>query len=562
MSKRLIISIGIFLLAALSVMSQTIEPLQSVKTKQKLVAFTFDDGPNPQTTAEIMNLFEKADGKATFFAIGKSLSKHTALAKEVLQRGHEIGNHSMTHKRPSGTTTADESMQEIKGVQDMIQKELGYSPSLYRAPFLKYDMLNSGSLESLGLKAVNASVYARDAKKDVPVEGIVKRIMDDVHSGAIILCHERQHTIKALKQVLPQLKSEGYQFVTVSQLLSLAKGNVVAANNPLVKIKGSKYHYMKNGVMVFPRHSANLLAMAKSKSKFSPVKAQTTTGVIVSFKTASPKVKVNFKVLEGDNRGLVFGIFENKEFREGKSFGKKEGPLLSFDIESAHKGEEVTYEISLPNWANVGLMNIELEEGYDLKEIKSEEKPVYVAYGNSITHGTGQQASHQTYPFLLSREMNWDLYNLAVGGGKTSVPMAEMIRDDFSQIDYMTILIGYNDYNGEGISAKEYRNRLEKFLKTIREKHSQTKLFCITPTYTKTLRSKKSGESIAEFRKSMTQVVKLFQQEGDRNIFLIRGEEISKLADLKDAVHFNVKGAKSFGDKLSIELKKKLATNN
>ncbi|PXY03165.1 hypothetical protein DF185_03510 [Marinifilum breve] len=562
MNKRLIISIGIFLLAALSVMSQTIEPLQSVKTKQKLLAFTFDDGPNPQTTAEIMNLFEKADGKATFFTIGRNLSKHTALAKEVLQRGHEIGNHSMTHKRPLETTTKDESMQEIKGFQEMIKKELGYLPSLYRAPFLKYDMLNSNNLESLGLKAVNASVYARDAKKDVPVEGIVKRIMEEVHSGAIVLCHERQHTIKALKQVLPQLKSEGYQFVTVSQLLSSGEENSIAANHSLIKIKGSKYHYIKNGVMVFPRHSASLLAMSKSKSKFSPVKAQTNTGVIVSFKTASPKVKVNFKVLEGDNRGPVFGIYQNKEFVKVAKFGKKDGPLLSFDIESAHKAKEVSYEISLPNWSNVGLVNIELEEGHHLKEIKSEEKPVYVAYGNSITHGTGQQASHQTYPFILSREMNWDLYNVAVGGGKTSVPMAEMIRDDFSHIDYMTILIGYNDYNGEGISAKAYSKRLENFLTNIREKHSHTKLFCITPTHTKTLRSKKSGESIAEFRKSMTQVVKEFQQNGDQNIFLIRGEEISKLEDLKDAVHFNVEGAKSFGEKLSIELKKRLATNN
>jgi lysophospholipase L1-like esterase len=139
--------------------------------------------------------------------------------------------------------------------------------------------------------------------------------------------------------------------------------------------------------------------------------------------------------------------------------------------------------------------------------------------------------------------------------------MAQMIRDDFQHIDYMTILIGYNDYNGEGISAQEYGKRLQAFLETVREKHRGTNIFCITPTFTKTPVSKKSGVAITEFRKTMIQVVEELQGKGYINLFLIRGEELSKVEDLKDAVHFNVKGAKSFGELLTKELRKQKKIN-
>jgi len=558
MFKQIIIALNLIFATGFGLFGQSISPIQSAKTELKIVAFTFDDGPNAKITRQILDLFEEADGKATFFNVGKKLSSNKKIAAEVLKRNHEIGNHTMNHKRLPALSDSIQVWNEINDFQELYQNELSYQPTLFRAPFLKYGSVVEQVLSKLELQAINASVYAKDAKKNVPVKDIYKRIMEGIHPGAIILCHERNHTVETLKTLLPKLTKQGYEFVTVSELLARVNGEAnISANHPLIKVTGTKYTRMEGNAMIFPRHSSELLAMAKRKSKFNPKKAQTNTGVMLSFKTASPKVKLSFKVLEGDNRGPVFGIFQDKAFVKVAKFGRQDGPELVFELESSKPGEEVLYEITLPNWSNVAFESLELEQGFSLSKMKPETKPVYVAYGNSITHGTGQQGTFQTYPFLVSREMDWELYNLAVGGGKTSVPMAKMIRDDFEKIDYMTILIGYNDYNGEGLTAQEYGTRLQAFLKTIREKHQKTKIYCITPTFTKTKISKKSGVAITEFRNRMTQVVTEFQGQGDKNLFLIRGEEISKAEDLKDAVHFNVKGAKSFGELLSKELKKK-----
>jgi peptidoglycan/xylan/chitin deacetylase (PgdA/CDA1 family) len=420
MLKRIVIVTNLLIASGLNLLGQSTVPIQSVKADSKVVAFTFDDGPNAKITRRLMELFEQEDGKATFFNMGKNLSSAKEAAEELIRRGHEIGNHTMNHKCLPALEENEEVWKEINGFQELYKKELNYQPVLFRAPFLKYGLEAEKAISKLGLQAVNGSVFAKDAKKNVDPQEIIRRIEEGIHPGGIILCHERKHTVEALKILLPKLKEQGYKFVTVSALL--ARNNEegkIAANHPLIRIAGSNYARMEGQVMVFPRHSRELLTMSKAKSKFNPKKAQTTTGVILSFKTSSPKVKLSFKVLEGDNRGPVFGIFQDKKFMKAVKFGRQDGPELKFEVESAKPGEKVLYEITLPNWSNVAFMGLELEKGYKLIEMQSEKKPVYVAYGNSITHGTGQVGTFQTYPFIVSRNMDWDLYNVAVGGGKT-----------------------------------------------------------------------------------------------------------------------------------------------
>lgn len=557
MKTKLFLTIGCLLSMVMTAFCQKLSPFQSVDINQKYIAFTFDDGPDPKTSFKIMDLMESVDGKATFFNIGKKLSEYSALSKNVIERGHEIGNHSMSHRRFKKDEELEARIQEIKAFQSLAEQKLHYTPKLYRAPFLDYFKVSNTTFQKLQLTPVNAAVYAKDAKKNVEVDAIVHRIMNGVKPGVVVLCHERKHTIKALEQVLPKLKLQGYHFVTVSELMAFSNHKKIASNHPFIKVSGTNYAYVEDQIMRFPRHSAELLKMPKGKSKFSPVKAQTGSGVVVSFKTSSPIIKASFKVLQGENRGGVFAVYQDGKKIQTLRFGKKDNPEKIIEIQSKLKHSSV-FQIIIPHWTNVGFKGLELEEGHSLEKIAEDKKPIYVAYGNSITHGTGQQATFQTYPFLLAKKMNWNLYNVAVGGGKTSVPMAKMIRDDFEHIDFMTILIGYNDYNGEGLSSEAYGKRLSSFIQTIREKHPSTNLFCITPTYTKTKQSKKSGQTIVQFRDMMASVVKSFQHKGDAHLFLIRGEKISKESDLKDVVHFNVDGAKSFSELLYNEIKIKL----
>ena len=196
-------------------------------------------------------------------------------------------------------------------------------------------------------------------------------------------------------------------------------------------------------------------------------------------------------------------------------------------------------------------MGLELDNGYDLKTIEEANKKTYVAFGDSITHGRGQNTTAETYPFILADNFGYELYNIAVGGGKTSQVFANMIRDDFKQIDLITILIGYSDCNGEGVDVETYNERYKNVLKTIRETHKDTKIYCITPSYTTQQNSRISQIPMENFREAVRQVVKDRQQNRDENIYLIEGESISSIENLKDKVHFSIEGAASFAEELT-----------
>jgi len=172
--------------------------------------------------------------------------------------------------------------------------------------------------------------------------------------------------------------------------------------------------------------------------------------------------------------------------------------------------------------------------------------------GDSISHGTGQDGyGHKTWPFLLSRKLEMELFNLAVGGGKIAVPVGEML-EDWEQIDLITILIGYNDLHFDGKTPEQYREKYNELLDTIRKNHPETKIVCITPLYTKKPISKKTGNTIDEFRAELTELV---AERNDPNLILVEGDKISSENNLrsdnpKDPVHLSIEGAALFADEL------------
>ncbi|WOH39462.1 polysaccharide deacetylase family protein [Thalassotalea fonticola] len=200
------------------------EVLTHVKVKghsSKFIALTFDDGPVQGITPQFLSLLEKYQAKATFFSVGKKVKQHSDITKLVIAAGHEIGNHSWSHKNLVELTT-DQQKLEIQQFQQQV-KSLGIKPTLFRAPFLKKSDSVKQLLIDNQLLLVSASVMAKDAKKNVAVSAIVKKLSADIKSGDIILMHERQHTLNALKILLPLWQEHGYQFVTVSQLIALSK---------------------------------------------------------------------------------------------------------------------------------------------------------------------------------------------------------------------------------------------------------------------------------------------------------------------------------------------------
>jgi peptidoglycan/xylan/chitin deacetylase (PgdA/CDA1 family) len=105
--------------------------INDVSTSQKVVAITFDDGPNPIYTAQVLDIFREAEGKATFFMIGEQMDKYPEMVKKVVEQGHEIGNHTYTHPKLSQLSPA-ECLEEIEQTEKIMQELVGQKPVVFR----------------------------------------------------------------------------------------------------------------------------------------------------------------------------------------------------------------------------------------------------------------------------------------------------------------------------------------------------------------------------------------------------------------------------------------------
>ena len=204
---------------------QTGEVVWEIKTEEKVVAITFDDGPHPKYTADILDLLAEYNAKATFFVVGENAEKNPELLLRQYNEGHEIANHTFTH--PLKTTLPKLEI-EIKKTNDLIYSITGYHPELFRPVEGQYTDSMIQSLVKNGYKVVMWSWHMdTEDWKDPGVHRIIKTVLDGTKPGNIILFHDgggnRIQTVKALEKILPELKKQGYKFVTITELIDLEK---------------------------------------------------------------------------------------------------------------------------------------------------------------------------------------------------------------------------------------------------------------------------------------------------------------------------------------------------
>lgn len=327
----------------------------------------------------------------------------------------------------------------------------------------------------------------------------------------------------------------------------------IAPDNKDIQILGTKYVTMTSNGLQFQRHSDALLKMPNKESGINPAKAANTSGIVIAFKTDSSKVSAKFRILSSSYMGSSFAIFENGNLLTQLTPPKKEQEVaLEFDSKSKATS---LFEITLPSFSNVEFLGLDLDDGAQLDANPNLQNKTYVAIGDSISHGQGQKgATHTTWPFLLSRKLNMEVFNLAVGGGKVSVPIGAMLAD-WTQIDLITILCGYNDLHFDRKSPEDYAKRYNELLDAIRKNHPKTRIYCITPLFTKKDKSEKTGHTIEEFRKALAEVVRQ-RKTSDSNLHLIHGEHITSEKNLQedrpqDPVHLGVEGASLFTEALA-----------
>ena len=189
---------------------------QSFEAKKhvKMVALTFDDGPDPKTTTQALDILKKYGAKATFFMVGQNIAGNEAIVKRVHNEGHQIGIHTWDH--PVLTKLPLETAQkEILDTQTAINNVIGIKPTITRPP---YGAINATIQNSVDQSFIMWNVDSLDWKTRN-----TKAIMQEIaktQPGSIILMHDiHQTSIDALPSVLEYLKSNGYTLVTVDELL-------------------------------------------------------------------------------------------------------------------------------------------------------------------------------------------------------------------------------------------------------------------------------------------------------------------------------------------------------
>ena len=186
---------------------------------EKKIALTFDDGPHPRYTEEILSILEKYGVKATFFAIGENVTYYPETFEKIRRAGHEIGNHTFSHphlhQKDHGALA-----KEIQAAEDV----LGSTPDikLFRPPEGVCSDTVCGAASEMGYTIILWTVDTRDWSHPNP-DTIVEKVQQSVKSGDIILFHDYiadpSPTPEALDKIIPALLGQGYRFVTVSQLI-------------------------------------------------------------------------------------------------------------------------------------------------------------------------------------------------------------------------------------------------------------------------------------------------------------------------------------------------------
>lgn len=193
-------------------------------SNNKLAALTFDDGPNTVTTPQVLDVLEQHGIPASFFVVGNNITPESSeVMRRAVKLGCEIENHSRTHSDMS-KMSAEEMLAEINFTSDAVENAVGRRPKFFRPPYISYNQLMFDTIDPTFICGVGAD----DWNDEVSADERFNRIIEQVSDGAIILLHDMTgnfRTVEAIGRIIPAMKSEGYEFVTVSELF--ARKNIV-----------------------------------------------------------------------------------------------------------------------------------------------------------------------------------------------------------------------------------------------------------------------------------------------------------------------------------------------
>ncbi|MGE7869866.1 glycosyltransferase [Bacillus paramycoides] len=236
------------------------------KPNGKQVVLTFDDGPDPKYTPEILDILKEDKIKAAFFVLGENAQLNPSIVKRIYDEGHEIGNHTFKHPNVANTSLLRTKV-ELNTTQRLIQEITGHSTVLFRPPY-EADANPNSSNEILPILRAQNMNYTMVAEKVDPEDWampstneLVKRALNPIYKGEgnVILLHDaggnRTHTVEALPMIIKDLKKHGYSFVTISDLMDKERDEVM----PPVSSEDKQYLLYNKAVFSGAGYSKHIL---------------------------------------------------------------------------------------------------------------------------------------------------------------------------------------------------------------------------------------------------------------------------------------------------------------
>ena len=193
-------------------------PIYSVEREDKVVSISFDASWGADKTIPILDILDQYDVKTTFFLVGGWVDRYPDMLKEIVKRGHEIGNHSDTHPHMS-QLSEDSIRKELHNMSDKVEKLTGVRPTLFRPPYGDYNNRVVTVSRAEGYECVQWSIDSLDWK-DRGTADIIKQCTYRVEPGDIVLFHNDSNDIvNALPTVIQHYQKLGYTIIPVSQIL-------------------------------------------------------------------------------------------------------------------------------------------------------------------------------------------------------------------------------------------------------------------------------------------------------------------------------------------------------
>jgi peptidoglycan/xylan/chitin deacetylase (PgdA/CDA1 family) len=195
-------------------------------TQEKVIALTYDDGPLPPYTLDLLDTLDRYQAKATFFEVGQRIQEHPEVTQAVIDRGHELANHSFSH--PSMIFKAPNFTRSEIETTDQLLTSLGFTGTIhFRPPWGRRLLVVPVQMWQMGKKLIMWDVDSKDYRQDYTPEAIAQQVIDRIRPGSIVVMHDgggdRSRSVAATDLILKTLSQQGYRFQTVSDLMQAGR---------------------------------------------------------------------------------------------------------------------------------------------------------------------------------------------------------------------------------------------------------------------------------------------------------------------------------------------------